>query len=172
MISVCSRQHRSTSGQRLRDGDKPQRAGYLSLSSDCMCILSFLCIRLYVYLVSIHPDSNLLCDLQQLSPQDTRDRGFMFKVYLRVLINIFCLIPNRMLDRFFQAPSGFARIFYCPRAHVHHYLAPAATRSFSASPACLAKKKMPPKKAAAPEKKILLGRPSNNLKIGIVGLFL
>jgi obg-like ATPase 1 len=29
---------------------------------------------------------------------------------------------------------------------------------------------MPPKKAAAPEKKTLLGRPSNNLKIGIVGL--
>ncbi|VDC03649.1 unnamed protein product [Peniophora sp. CBMAI 1063] len=29
---------------------------------------------------------------------------------------------------------------------------------------------MPPKKAAQPEKKILLGRPSNNLKIGIVGL--
>jgi obg-like ATPase 1 len=30
---------------------------------------------------------------------------------------------------------------------------------------------MPPKKAAAPEKKTLLGRPGNNLKIGIVGLF-
>jgi len=30
---------------------------------------------------------------------------------------------------------------------------------------------MPPKKTAAPEKKTLLGRPSNNLKIGIVGLF-
>ncbi|KIM64260.1 hypothetical protein SCLCIDRAFT_15274 [Scleroderma citrinum Foug A] len=29
---------------------------------------------------------------------------------------------------------------------------------------------MPPKKAAAQEKKVLLGRPSNNLKIGIVGL--
>jgi obg-like ATPase 1 len=29
---------------------------------------------------------------------------------------------------------------------------------------------MPPKKVAAPEKKTLLGRPSNNLKIGIVGL--
>ncbi|KAK7678540.1 hypothetical protein QCA50_010926 [Cerrena zonata] len=29
---------------------------------------------------------------------------------------------------------------------------------------------MPPKKAAAPEKKTLLGRPSNNLKIGIVGV--
>jgi obg-like ATPase 1 len=29
---------------------------------------------------------------------------------------------------------------------------------------------MPPKKAAAPEKKAYLGRPSNNLKIGIVGL--
>jgi ribosome biogenesis GTPase A len=29
---------------------------------------------------------------------------------------------------------------------------------------------MPPKKPAAPEKKAILGRPSNNLKIGIVGL--
>ncbi|KZT65878.1 cytoplasmic protein [Daedalea quercina L-15889] len=29
---------------------------------------------------------------------------------------------------------------------------------------------MPPKKAAAPEKKAILGRPSNNLKVGIVGL--
>ena len=30
---------------------------------------------------------------------------------------------------------------------------------------------MPPKKAPAQEKKTLLGRPGNNLKIGIVGLF-
>ncbi|KAH9925521.1 cytoplasmic protein, partial [Fomitopsis serialis] len=43
-------------------------------------------------------------------------------------------------------------------------------RSFSSSPALAVKKRMPPKKAA-PEKKTLLGRPSNNLKIGIVGLF-
>jgi obg-like ATPase 1 len=42
---------------------------------------------------------------------------------------------------------------------------------FSTSPSLSIKKKMPPKKAAAPEKKTLLGRPSNNLKIGIVGLF-
>lgn len=32
------------------------------------------------------------------------------------------------------------------------------------------KKKMPPKKKAAEEKKTILGRPGNNLKIGIVGL--
>jgi len=31
------------------------------------------------------------------------------------------------------------------------------------------KRRMPPKKAAAPEKKVLLGRPGNSLKIGIVG---
>ena len=31
---------------------------------------------------------------------------------------------------------------------------------------------MPPKKAPPQEKKVLLGRPSNNLKIGIVGVFL
>lgn len=30
---------------------------------------------------------------------------------------------------------------------------------------------MPPKKAPEKEKKVLLGRPSNNLKIGIVGRF-
>jgi obg-like ATPase 1 len=30
---------------------------------------------------------------------------------------------------------------------------------------------MPPKKAPPQEKKVLLGRPSNNLKIGIVGTF-
>jgi len=41
---------------------------------------------------------------------------------------------------------------------------------FSTSATRGAKKKMPPKKAA-PEKKVLLGRPGNNLKIGIVGLF-
>ena len=43
--------------------------------------------------------------------------------------------------------------------------------SFSTTCSLLAKKKMPPKKAIV-EKKNLLGRPSNNLKIGIVGLFL
>jgi hypothetical protein len=45
------------------------------------------------------------------------------------------------------------------------------TRPFSASHSLQAKKKkMPPKKAPAAEKKVLLGRPSNNLKIGIVGM--
>lgn len=43
---------------------------------------------------------------------------------------------------------------------------------FSTSATRAAKNKMPPKKAAPSEKKTLLGRPSNNLKIGIVGLFL
>jgi len=41
---------------------------------------------------------------------------------------------------------------------------------FSTSSILSIKKRMPPKKAAAPEKKTLLGRPSNNLKAGIVGL--
>lgn len=45
------------------------------------------------------------------------------------------------------------------------------TKSFSSSSVLFVKKRMPPKKAQAPEKKTLLGRPSNNLKIGIVGLF-
>ncbi|KAH8093713.1 P-loop containing nucleoside triphosphate hydrolase protein [Cristinia sonorae] len=48
-----------------------------------------------------------------------------------------------------------------------------SSRSFSSSPTAFAKQKpsrrMPPKKAVQ-EKKILLGRPGNNLKIGIVGV--
>ncbi|KAG6373307.1 P-loop containing nucleoside triphosphate hydrolase protein [Boletus reticuloceps] len=45
------------------------------------------------------------------------------------------------------------------------------TRSFSLSATSQAKaRKMPPKKASAQEKKTLLGRPSNNLRIGIVGV--
>ncbi|KAF5370440.1 hypothetical protein D9615_009760 [Tricholomella constricta] len=73
-----------------------------------------------------------------------------------------------MLDRFFARPAGFAQVFWCPRALSHH-LPPPGYRFFSESHPCAAKKKMPPKKAA-PEKKTLLGRPGNNLKIGIVGL--
>jgi obg-like ATPase 1 len=42
--------------------------------------------------------------------------------------------------------------------------------SLSFAPRATVKKRMPPKKAPPQEKKILLGRPSNNLKIGIVGL--
>ncbi|KAJ7583675.1 P-loop containing nucleoside triphosphate hydrolase protein [Mycena floridula] len=41
--------------------------------------------------------------------------------------------------------------------------------SFSTTTPCRAKKVMPPKKAVT-EKKVLLGRPGNNLKIGIVGV--
>ncbi|KAJ7284693.1 P-loop containing nucleoside triphosphate hydrolase protein [Mycena rebaudengoi] len=44
-----------------------------------------------------------------------------------------------------------------------------SVRCFSTSPPRLAKKNMPPKKAVV-EKKTLLGRPGNNLKIGIVGV--
>jgi len=43
-------------------------------------------------------------------------------------------------------------------------------RSFSTSSILSVKKRMPPKKAPVQEKKTLLGRPSNNLKCGIVGL--
>jgi obg-like ATPase 1 len=51
-------------------------------------------------------------------------------------------------------------------------LTPSSYRPFSSTAQLNIKKRMPPKKAAAQEKKILLGRPGNNLKIGIVGLFL
>ena len=42
-------------------------------------------------------------------------------------------------------------------------------RYFSSSSPLSVKKRMPPKKAPVQEKKVILGRPSNNLKIGIVG---
>ena len=44
-----------------------------------------------------------------------------------------------------------------------------SVRSFYSTPARQVKKRMPPKKAEKTEKKAVLGRPSNNLKIGIVG---
>ncbi|KAJ7914867.1 P-loop containing nucleoside triphosphate hydrolase protein [Mycena leptocephala] len=48
---------------------------------------------------------------------------------------------------------------------------PVSAYHFSTSVSLFAKKtRMPPKKAAGPEKKTLLGRPGNNLKIGIVGV--
>ncbi|KAL0954704.1 hypothetical protein HGRIS_003653 [Hohenbuehelia grisea] len=47
---------------------------------------------------------------------------------------------------------------------------PGFSRLFSSTLQLAKKHKMPPKKAPAAEKKTLLGRPSNNLKIGIVGL--
>jgi 50S ribosome-binding GTPase len=69
-----------------------------------------------------------------------------------------------MLHRFLQVASGVhrANIF----ASVLQPLLP-----FSTSSPHSAKNRMPPKKQSV-EKKTLLGRPSNNLKIGIVGLFL
>ncbi|KAJ7677372.1 P-loop containing nucleoside triphosphate hydrolase protein [Mycena rosella] len=59
---------------------------------------------------------------------------------------------------FFRPPTCAARSFLFPSA-----------RFFSTSPPRLIKRKMPPKKGAV-EKKTLLGRPGNNLKIGIVGV--
>jgi len=56
---------------------------------------------------------------------------------------------------------------------IYHVLRPPFSllyRPFSSTVPLNIKKRMPPKKAAAQEKKILLGRPGNNLKIGIVGL--
>lgn len=83
----------------------------------------------------------------------------------------------------FAFPFLYFILFFCVdmlfdrliRAHPVHPPAPhlsfpfAAARLFS-STTPRHKKRMPPKKAPAQEKKTLLGRPSNNLKIGIVGL--
>ena len=44
------------------------------------------------------------------------------------------------------------------------------SKSLHTSPISHARVKMPPKKAPVAEKKSILGRPGNNLKIGIVGL--
>lgn len=60
----------------------------------------------------------------------------------------------------------------CNRHHhisFHHFL---LSCTFATSSLRYVKKRMPPKKQAQAEKKILLGRPSNNLKIGIVGAFM
>ena len=61
--------------------------------------------------------------------------------------------------------------FFCLRAQITPY---DPRRTIHVSSVLAAKKRsaMPPKKAPAQEKKTLLGRPRNNLKIGIVGLFI
>ncbi|QRW18072.1 hypothetical protein RhiXN_02996 [Rhizoctonia solani] len=64
----------------------------------------------------------------------------------------------------------FIRMIFwlCPIQRSSHF--PRLASPFSVSATLLVKKRMPPKKAPAPEKKAILGRPGNNLKIGIVGL--
>lgn len=82
--------------------------------------------------------------------------GFNCLFSLIFFFGFFLQVPVLdMIDRFLV---DRARLFF-PRA------------CFSTSPPRLAKKKMPPKKAPPREKRVLLGRPGNNLKIGIVGRF-
>ncbi|KAJ6570249.1 P-loop containing nucleoside triphosphate hydrolase protein [Mycena vulgaris] len=64
-----------------------------------------------------------------------------------------------MLIAFFRSPSCLAS----------SRLSPPSASHFSTSSPRFIKRKMPPKKAVT-EKKTLLGRPGNNLKIGIVGV--
>ncbi|KAJ6577320.1 P-loop containing nucleoside triphosphate hydrolase protein [Mycena capillaripes] len=65
---------------------------------------------------------------------------------------------------------AFFRPFSCRRILPSSLLiSPPSAAHFSTSLPRLVKKKMPPKKAVV-EKKALLGRPGNNLKIGIVGV--
>ncbi|KAL9714280.1 hypothetical protein Ac2012v2_002593 [Leucoagaricus gongylophorus] len=66
-----------------------------------------------------------------------------------------------MIDRFFLDRAGLRSLSFSL------FLRPAC---FSTSSSHLAKKRMPPKKVPGQEKRALLGRPGNNLKIGIVGL--
>lgn len=68
-----------------------------------------------------------------------------------------------MIDRFLVDRAGLRSLSFSL-----FQLRPAR---FSTSSPFFAKKRMPPKKAAPQEKRALLGRPGNNLKIGIVGLF-
>ncbi|OAV86989.1 GTP-binding protein YchF [Puccinia triticina 1-1 BBBD Race 1] len=53
--------------------------------------------------------------------------------------------------------------------HHHSLFSTCSAHPVSATPSLSVKKRMPPKKTVV-EKKALLGRPSNNLKIGIVGM--
>jgi obg-like ATPase 1 len=62
--------------------------------------------------------------------------------------------------------------FISPLLHHPPQLARSARLISFSLPVYAKKRNMPPKKAAAAEKKTLLGRPGNNLKIGIVGPFL
>lgn len=67
--------------------------------------------------------------------------------------------------------TSFFRPFLCRHILTNSLLpSPPSAAHFSTSLPRLIKKKMPPKKAVV-EKKALLGRPGNNLKIGIVGPF-
>lgn len=67
-----------------------------------------------------------------------------------------------MIDRFILDRVGQLSLPFS------NFLRPAC---FSTSSSHFAKKRMPPKKAPVQEKRTLLGRPGNNLKVGIVGLF-
>jgi hypothetical protein len=93
-------------------------------------------------------------------------------LHLRLyLYKLFCIFLLRMLDRFFIHRAASATLF-SPQPHFCGRPSGLLFSLFSTSAPLSIKKRMPPKKSAAPEKKTLLGRPSNNLKIGIVGLFL
>lgn len=59
-----------------------------------------------------------------------------------------------------------------PRRPASLLIAFLSVRPFASTPRCEVKKRMPPKKTVEKEKKAVLGRPSNNLKIGIVGLLI
>ncbi|KAF5359262.1 hypothetical protein D9756_003230 [Leucocoprinus leucothites] len=67
-----------------------------------------------------------------------------------------------MIDRFLVDRTGLRSLSFSL-----FQLRPAR---FSTSSPHFAKKRMPPKKASVQEKRTLLGRPGNNLKIGIVGV--
>ncbi|KDQ14390.1 hypothetical protein BOTBODRAFT_32848, partial [Botryobasidium botryosum FD-172 SS1] len=74
-----------------------------------------------------------------------------------------------------RSSASFARIGSFTRARPSVPRSPVSclppcSRSLFATPTALVKKRMPPKKAPVAEKKTLLGRPGNNLKIGIVGV--
>lgn len=93
--------------------------------------------------------------------------------------------PSAHVHAFSFLYNTFARVSPRPLPHLSLSLAaapalrvrqpltaaPASSLYFSTSPAALAKKKkMPPKKKVVEDKKVILGRPGNNLKCGIVGL--
>jgi hypothetical protein len=89
-------------------------------------------------------------------PYRESERGKVAAVFSCWQAGMIFLLRHRWPPAFYlSAPAR-------PRSCAH-------PRLFSSTPHAQVKKRMPPKKAAAPEKKAILGRPSNNLKIGIVG---
>lgn len=88
-------------------------------------------------------------------------RSIKYSTFFRFFSMITC--------RRFGVKASLSLLYLQPQPSLSFFLP--QLRFFSLSSPLSVKKRMPPKKAQQ-EKKAVLGRPSNNLKIGIVGWFI